>query len=47
VLGIFDEAEQSYLNEVFSRAAESLKAMVLEGLQKAMNQFQKKEKGED
>jgi PTH1 family peptidyl-tRNA hydrolase len=47
VLGIFDEAEQSYLNEVFSRAAEALKVVFLEGLQKAMNQFQKKEKMED
>jgi peptidyl-tRNA hydrolase, PTH1 family len=46
VLGVFDEAEQSYLNEVFSRAAESLRIMVLEGLQKAMNRFQKKEKME-
>jgi PTH1 family peptidyl-tRNA hydrolase len=47
VLGIFDEAERSYLNEVFSRAAESLKVMLLEGLQKAMNQSQKKEKAGD
>jgi PTH1 family peptidyl-tRNA hydrolase len=43
VLGIFDEAEQVYLNEIFTRAAESLKVMLLEGLQKAMNRVQKKE----
>jgi PTH1 family peptidyl-tRNA hydrolase len=46
VLGVFDEAEQACLNEVFSRAAESLRIMVLEGLQKTMNRFQKKEKME-
>jgi len=42
VLGIFDEADQACLNEIFSRAAASLKVMLLEGLQKAMNHFQKK-----
>ena len=47
VLKAFDEVEQSHLNQLFSQAAESLKVMVLEGLQKAMNQFQKKEKTED
>ncbi len=47
VLKVFDEVEQSHLNQLFSQAAESLKVMVLEGLQKAMNQFQKKEKTED
>jgi PTH1 family peptidyl-tRNA hydrolase len=47
VLKVFDEVEQSHLNQLFSQAAESLKVMLLEGLQKAMNQFQKKEKMED
>jgi PTH1 family peptidyl-tRNA hydrolase len=42
VLGTFDEAEQSQLDQILSRAAESLKVMLLEGLEKAMNQFQKK-----
>jgi PTH1 family peptidyl-tRNA hydrolase len=47
VLKVFDEVEQSHLNQLFSQAAESLKVMLLEGLQKAMNQFQKREKMED
>ena len=42
VLEVFDEAERSCLNEVLSRSAESLRVVLLEGLQKAMNQFQKK-----
>jgi PTH1 family peptidyl-tRNA hydrolase len=42
VLGTFNMAEQSQLDEILSQAAESLKVMLLEGLGKAMNQFQKK-----
>ena len=42
VLDIFDRTEQSLLDQILSQAAESLKVVLLEGLQKAMNQFQKK-----
>ena len=42
VLGTFDEAEQFQLDQILSRAAEFLKVMLLEGLEEAMNQFQKK-----
>jgi peptidyl-tRNA hydrolase, PTH1 family len=42
VLETFDKAEQSCLNQILSHSAESIKVMVLEGLEKAMNQFQKK-----
>jgi PTH1 family peptidyl-tRNA hydrolase len=42
VLGVFDRIEQSLLDQTLSQAAESLKVMLLEGLEKAMNQFQKK-----
>ncbi len=42
VLKAFDKAEQSRLGQVLSLAAESLKVMLLEGLDKAMNQFQKR-----
>ncbi len=42
VLGAFDKMERSRLGQVLSRAAESLRVMLLEGLDKAMNQFQKK-----
>jgi peptidyl-tRNA hydrolase len=41
-LGVFDRIEQSLLDQTLSQAAESLKVMLLEGLEKAMNQFQKK-----
>ncbi len=41
VLDVFDRSEQSLLDQVFSRAADSLEVMLLEGLEKAMNQFQK------
>jgi PTH1 family peptidyl-tRNA hydrolase len=47
VLKAFDEVEQSHLDQLFSQAAESLKVMLLEGVQKAMTRFQKKEKTED
>ena len=42
VLGGFNDVERSQLDRILSRAAESLKVMLLEGLEKAMNQFQKK-----
>jgi PTH1 family peptidyl-tRNA hydrolase len=42
VLDVFDRTEQSLLDQILSQAAESLKVVLLEGLQKAMNQFQKK-----
>jgi PTH1 family peptidyl-tRNA hydrolase len=42
VLEAFDKAEQSHLNQTLSHSAESIKVMILEGLEKAMNQFQKK-----
>jgi peptidyl-tRNA hydrolase, PTH1 family len=42
VLDVFDKIEQSLLDQTLSHAAESLKVMLLEGLEKAMNQFQKK-----
>ena len=42
VLGLFDKNEQSQLDQILSEAAEAVKVMLLEGLEKAMNQFQKK-----
>ena len=42
VLGVFDESEQSQLNQIVSQAAEAVKVMLLEGLKTAMKQFQKK-----
>jgi len=42
VLDVFDRTEQSLLDQTLSQAAESLKVVLLEGLQKAMNQLQKK-----
>jgi PTH1 family peptidyl-tRNA hydrolase len=42
VLDAFDRTEQSLLDQILYQAAESLKVVLLEGLQKAMNQFQKK-----
>ena len=42
VLGVFDKNEQSQLDQILSEAAEAVKVMLLEGLEKAMNQFQKK-----
>ncbi len=42
VLETFDKAEQFHLNQILSYSAESIKVLVLEGLEKAMNQFQKK-----
>ena len=45
VLSTFDKAEQSHLDQILSQAAESLKVMLSEGLEKAMNRFQKKRNG--
>jgi len=42
VLDVFDRIEQSRLDQILSQAAESLEVMLLEGLEKAMNRFQKK-----
>jgi PTH1 family peptidyl-tRNA hydrolase len=42
VLDVFDNLEQSHLDQILSRAAESLRVMLLEGLENAVNQFQKK-----
>ncbi len=42
VLTSFDEIQQSHLDEVISRAAESIKVVLLEGIETAMNRFQKK-----
>jgi len=42
VLSAFDRDEQPLLDQILSEAADSLKVMLLEGLEKTMNQFQKK-----
>jgi PTH1 family peptidyl-tRNA hydrolase len=42
VLETFNKVELSHLDQILSQAAESLKVMLLEGLENAMNQFQKK-----
>jgi PTH1 family peptidyl-tRNA hydrolase len=42
VLEAFDKTEQSRLDQVVSQGAESLRVMLLEGLEMAMNQFQKR-----
>jgi PTH1 family peptidyl-tRNA hydrolase len=42
VLDVFDRIEQSLLDQILSQAAESLKDMLLEGVEKAMNQYQKR-----
>ena len=44
VLETFEKVEQLHLDQVLLQAAESLKVMLLEGLEKAMNQFQKKDR---
>jgi peptidyl-tRNA hydrolase, PTH1 family len=41
VLTSFDGMEQSYLNGILSRAAESLMVMLSEGIEAAMNRYQK------
>jgi len=43
VLDVFDKSEQSLLDQILPQAAESLKVMLLEGLEKAMSQFQKRD----
>lgn len=47
VLETFDRDEQSQLDQILSQAAEAVKVMFLEGLEKAMNRFQKKSRRED
>ncbi len=42
VLDDFDGTEQSHLDQILSQAADSLKVAISEGLEKAMNRFQKK-----
>jgi peptidyl-tRNA hydrolase len=42
VLVSFDEIQQSHLEGILSRAAESLKVVLLEGVETAMNRYQKK-----
>ena len=42
VLDVFDKIEQAHLDQILFRAAEALKVMLLEGLEKAMNQFQER-----
>lgn len=46
VLHDFDTMEQPRLDEILSQAAEALRVMLLEGLQTAMNRYQKKRKTE-
>ncbi len=43
VLSPFDEIEQSKLEEVILRGVESIEVLLREGLERAMNQFQKKQ----
>jgi PTH1 family peptidyl-tRNA hydrolase len=47
VLTSFDEIQKTHLEGILSRAAESLMVMLLEGIEKAMNRYQKKEKTEE
>ena len=42
VLNDFDQVEQPRLNEILSLSAEAIRVMLLEGLQTAMNRYQKK-----
>ena len=44
VLETFEKVEQLHLDQVLLQAAESLKVMLLEGLEKALNQFQKRDR---
>lgn len=44
VLSDFDQTEQPRLDDILTQAAEALKVMLLEGIQAAMNQCQKKGK---
>jgi PTH1 family peptidyl-tRNA hydrolase len=43
VLKRFDKNERSLLDQLLFQGAESLKVMLLEGVEKAMNQFQKRD----
>lgn len=43
VLEVFSKNEELQLAQILSRAAESLRVMLLEGIEKAMNQFQKRD----
>jgi PTH1 family peptidyl-tRNA hydrolase len=47
VLNHFDQKEQPRVDELLTRAAEALKVMLLEGVQEAMNRYQKKGKTEE
>ncbi|MDI7260506.1 MAG: aminoacyl-tRNA hydrolase [Thermodesulfobacteriota bacterium] len=47
VLSSFDASEQLLLNTTLNQAAEALKVMLLEGVQSAMNRFQKKIRTEE
>ncbi len=42
VLEMFDKDEQSQLDQVLSQAAEAVRVTLLDGLEKAMNQFQRR-----
>ncbi len=46
VLETFDKDEQSQLDQVLDQAAEAVRVMLLEGLEKAMNRFQKRKSSE-
>jgi PTH1 family peptidyl-tRNA hydrolase len=43
VLDVFGKIERPHLNQILSQASESLKVMLLEGVEKAMSQFQKRD----
>lgn len=47
VLTPFGETRESDMEKILSRAAESLRVMLLEGIETAMNRYQKKEKTEE
>lgn len=47
VLNSFDLSEQSRLDSVIDRAAEAVKVLIFDGIQTAMNRFQRKTKAEE
>jgi peptidyl-tRNA hydrolase len=47
VLDDFDQSEQTRLNVILTQSAEALKVMLLEGLQIAMNRYQRKDRTEE
>ncbi len=47
VLETFDKNEQSQLDRILDHAAEAVRVVLLEGLEKAMNRFQKKKSSEE